>query len=151
MNVFDACVRLGIWSQIKVGVEVWAFSKSAYDNAHLLTMKSIAKVAFKDLAMDHHPDRGGDPKIFLDIKSAYDIIIKSEFSDFVIALDNGKKSELVYFKSGSDQCNNCDKWGKLVDTCITMTCSGFEERKKINPIEIRGRTRFAAILDDGWR
>jgi len=35
---------------------------------------SEIKKAYRSLAMKHHPDRGGDPKVFQDIQAAYDTL-----------------------------------------------------------------------------
>lgn len=41
------------------------------DNTIQPTEESL-KTAFRKAAMKHHPDRGGDPEIFMKIKEAYE-------------------------------------------------------------------------------
>ena len=36
----------------------------------------VVKAAYKQLAQEHHPDHGGDPKEFKKIQEAYDKIVK---------------------------------------------------------------------------
>jgi len=41
------------------------------DNTVQITEESL-KTAFRKAAMKHHPDRGGDPEIFMKIKESYE-------------------------------------------------------------------------------
>jgi len=143
MNLFSACIRLGIWNITKARAEVWSMSNLNTDNKLLSELLDIAKKSFKKLAMDHHPDRGGDNKNFIEIQEAYDIIKNATVGDFINSLDDEKKSSIKYFDPGSDNCKACNRWSNVIDMCITVTCSGFDEPPKRKLFRVKGQTEFA--------
>lgn len=100
--------------------------------------------------MDHHPDRGGDHQNFLEIQAAFDLIKGAAQNNFVNALDEEKQSKTVYFEPGSEKCSSCRKWSDVVNACITVTCSGFDEPTRNGRFaDIRGKTKFSAMMEMG--
>lgn len=147
MNIYEACIRLGIWSVVKARAQVWSISGSCREES-LQDLKDTAKKTFKTLCMIHHPDKGGEHDYYLDIQTAHDIIKDAKSRNFLDALEDEKKSQISYYEPGSDQCFRCRKWSNLIRACFAITCSGFEEPRKSKFANIRGRTKFAITLDD---
>ena len=56
---------------------------------------SAIKSAYKDLAKQHHPDKGGDPEKFKELSGAYEILS-----------DEGKRRNYDMTGSTSDQPEN---------------------------------------------
>lgn len=127
MNLYEACVNLDVWRVVKAYAEVWSISKS-HNGYSVDNLKSIIKTKFKQLAIQHHPDVGGDNDVYLNIKESYDIIKKSTVNDFISSLNN-EKSNIIYLKSGSCECEKCVKWSNITSMCITSTCTGFKPLK----------------------
>lgn len=149
MNTYSACIRLNIWSLVKARAEVWAVTQ-LYDEESLNELKVTAKKAFHSLCMDHHPDKGGEHENYLEIQKAFDLIKGATHSDFVNALDEEKQSKTVYFEPGSEECSSCRKWSDVVNTCITVTCSGFDEPTRSGRFaNIRGKNKFSAMMEMG--
>lgn len=148
MNLYTACIRLAIWNVVKARAEVWSMSGHGDHDQSLSEVKNLAKRSFKKLAMDHHPDRGGDRDNFLEIQAAMEIVKSSKVNDFLNALDDEKRSAVVYFEPGSNNCKSCTRWGDVIGMCITVTCSGFKKPQKRRFANLRGKTQFAVILDD---
>lgn len=131
MNIYSACIRLNIWNVVKARVEVWAITESC-NNESLDELKLTAKKAFKNLCMDHHPDKGGNHQNFLEIQMAFDLIKNATCNNFINALNEEKQSKIIYMNPGSEKCNSCRKWSNIVNACITITCSGFDEPTRDN-------------------
>lgn len=131
MNIYYACVILNIWSTVKARAEIWNITKSYHDEL-LNDLKVIAKKSFLDLCMIHHPDKGGEHENYLIIKEAFDLIKNAKHKDFIEALNEEREFNTYYFNPGSSKCNNCRKWSNIVNSCITITCSGFDELVKNN-------------------
>lgn len=148
MTLYSACIRLGIWSVVKARAGVWSMSGHKDHENSMSEVKDMAKRAFKKLAMDHHPDRGGDRDNFLEIQEAAEIVKSSKLNDFLNALDDEERSSVVYFEPGSENCKSCTRWSDVVGMCITVTCSGFQEPQRRKFVSIRGKTHFAVNLDD---
>ena len=148
MNLYSACIRLTIWNVARARAEVWSISDRNDHENSLSELRDFAKRSFKKLAMDHHPDRGGDKDNFVEIQEAIGIVNEAKSQDFINALDDEKRSSVAYFEPGSEDCRKCARWGDVLGMCITVTCSGFQEPQRKRFANIRGRTQFAAILDD---
>jgi DnaJ-class molecular chaperone len=148
MNLYSACIRLAVWNVAKARAEVWSISDRDGNEKSLSELRDFAKRSFKKLAMDHHPDRGGDRDNFEEIQEAIDLVKVAEAKDFIDALEDEKKSSVVYFDPGSENCKSCSRWGDVLGMCITVTCSGFQEPQRRRFANIRGQTQFAAFLDD---
>jgi len=137
MNLYWACIRIGIWSIVKARAEVWQASGSTSPES-LQEIKDLAKRSYRSLSMLHHPDKGGDHDNYLEIQSAFDSVKSATVSDFIQALDEEKKSLIKYYEPGSEDCRGCGRWSDIVGMCITVTCSGFQAP---------GKPRFANILN----
>lgn len=147
MNLYSACIRLGIWNTAKVRAEVWSMSDQPDHKESLSNLQDLARKSYKKLAMDHHPDMGGNRDNFIEIKDASELVQNANESDFVNALGDEQRSLITYFDPGSESCKNCVRWSDIVKSCITVTCSGFKEPRKRKFVNIRGKTRLAVILD----
>lgn len=134
MTIYEACVVLNIWPIVKVWAEVWSVSKDI-NKESLNNIKILAKDKFKQLAMIHHPDHGGDSNEYIKIKTSIDIIKNSTINDFISALDIEIENNKIYYKVGSIECNQCTKWSNIFNSCITTMCSGFKEQKTLKKIE----------------
>jgi hypothetical protein len=146
MNLYEACKALGIWHVAKARAEVWSMSSVNEDS--LVDLKGHAKSAFKRLAFDYHPDKGGDQDKYLEIQEAFDDIKAATCQAFIDALDIEKKETAEYYDPGSDRCWECTKWSSMVHSCLTIHCTGYEAPKKRKFEGIRGQTQFAVQVDD---
>jgi DnaJ-class molecular chaperone len=61
------------------------------------TTQDEVKLKFRKLSMQHHPDRGGDPKTFNEILEAYRFI--SNINKTTSNIDNNKNSQDEFFKA----------------------------------------------------
>ena len=147
MNLYEACKILGIWHVAKARAEVWSISSANEDS--LEDLKNLAKTAFKRLAMEHHPDKGGDQNNYLEIQEAFNLIKEVTAQAVIDALDIEKKETAEYYNPGIDKCWGCTKWSSMVHACLTIQCTGFEAPKKRKFGNIRGQTQFAVQIDDG--
>lgn len=151
MNLYNACIRLGIWSMAKARAEVWSMSNNRTVHEESLSeLRDLSRRSYRKLAMDHHPDRGGDRDNFIEIQSASELVKDATVRDFVDALDDEQRSSMVYFDPGSEACKKCSRWSDVISSCITATCSGFKEPRRKKFANIRGKTQFAAILDTAY-
>lgn len=146
MNVYSACIRLGVWNIAKARASVWSLSNNNDHTESLSDMKETIKKCYKKLALNHHPDVGGDKYNFLEIQEAYDTIKKANCRDFVSAIDDEKKSLTKYYDPGSEQCSKCNRWSDITLSCITVTCSGFLEPPPRKFSHIKGQTKFGSFL-----
>jgi hypothetical protein len=87
---------------------------------------SIVKDKFHDLAMKHHPDRGGNSDEYIRVREAYELIKSSIANHFISALEDEKKANTKYFTPGSNECKNCRKWSSVISGCLTSICTGLE-------------------------
>jgi len=129
MDLFVACIRLDVWEVAKTRATVWSMSQHPSVEA-LTELKEFAKRSFHKLAMSHHPDKGGDQQVFVEIQQAYELIESATADNFVHALRIEKSSTATYCQPGAEQCRSCRKWSDVVQSCITVTCSGYEEPRK---------------------
>ncbi len=78
----------GAWVRVRAGLPAFAESvapppRSAFlqDPRALLGVGHAAslvelKAAFRKKALEHHPDRGGDPRMFMAVKAAFDGLVR---------------------------------------------------------------------------
>jgi len=143
MNVYLACEALDIWPIVKARAEVWSISSTANAKA-INNLKSIAKNKFKELAVVHHPDKGGENDKFIELQRAHDVIKNATIEQIIDSLKDEQESNRVYFEPGSLQCKDCTKWSDIVGLCITVSCTGFKSPKDSNVLgfnKIRRRQR----------
>jgi len=148
MNLYRACKILGVWSIAKARAEVWSISN--INEESLINLKDCAKTAFKKLAMEHHPDKGGDHDKYIEIQDAFMTIKTATGRAIIDALDIEKTETSVYYRPGDEKCAGCTKWSDVVCSCLTIQCTGFEAPKQRKFGNIRGQTQFAAQIDDCW-
>ena len=125
MTLYEACMVLGIWHVAKARAEIWRLVKSI-DTKSLDDVKTIAKGKFRELAMLHHPDHGGDHGAYVKIQAAYDLVNAATTNAFVNALDVERELQITRHKPGSPECVSCGKWSSVTGACMTTTCSGYE-------------------------
>ena len=126
MNLYEACAVLGVWHVVKARVEVWSMSPGDHTTA-LNELKSMVKDKFKELALEHHPDKGGNNEVWIKIQEAHDLIKSATIIKLMGALDIERKSSVKYCAPGSAECKSCSKWSDLANVCATSSCSGFKE------------------------
>jgi DnaJ-class molecular chaperone len=139
MNLYEACINLDLWHVAKARAEVWAISKSGGSDASLDSLKLIAKDKFRELALIHHPDKGGTNSDYIEIQESYDMVKKASTKDFIRALEVEIESSIVQYKPGSPECRECSRWSSIFQACITSTCTGF--RKHAIPSKSKRWTR----------
>lgn len=129
MNLYNACIRLDVWSAVKARAEVWSMCDSV-GVVELDTLHGIIKKAYHNLALKNHPDHGGDPNNYIEIKQAYELTQKSTINDFLHSLLEEEESSAIYFTPGDDMCKKCRRWNDMLNICIVTTCAGFDPVKK---------------------
>lgn len=149
MNIYSACIRLGIWELAKARAGVWLLSNSSDHAKSLSDLKDVIKSYYKKLALSHHPDVGGDENNFLEIQAAYDMIKAANHNDFVNALDYEKKSLTKYYEPGANNCFECNRWSDITKSCITVTCSGFQEPPPRKFSHLLGRKFRSTYCSEG--
>jgi hypothetical protein len=85
MTLYQACNVLNIWPVAKIWAEVW-FSSSYVDEKLVDNVVSVAKASFKQLAMIHHPDKGGESDNYVNIQNAYNVIKSATVNSFIDSL-----------------------------------------------------------------
>lgn len=148
MNLYSACIRLGIWPVVKASAEVWfAAGENSQDSFNDLfnDLKNIAKKSYHDLSMNHHPDKGGDHDNYLEIQRAFNLVKNADANAFVGALSEEKQSKVKYYEPGSEECKSCGRWSEIVGMCITVTCSGYQSPSK--PRLAAHRNKFSTVLN----
>jgi hypothetical protein len=134
-------VALDIWHVAKARAEIWRLVKSV-DTKSLDDVKAIAKGKFREMAMVHHPDHGGDHNAYIKIQAAYDIIDAATIHSFISALDTERELQTSYHKPGSPECVSCGKWSSVIGGCMTTTCTGYvSQRKNASSFFDRGSQR----------
>jgi len=150
MNLYDACVVLSLWHVVKARAQVWAISTSDHSIA-LSDTKVLAKNKFKELALQHHPDKGGQNSAYLEIQEAHELIKSATLSDFINVLGLEPKNDTKFCTPGSMECMACNKWSDVVKICITTTCTGFKQHEKSirSKFDIR-RKAFTGVQTSGF-
>ena len=134
ITLYQACKKLGIWGAVKAYAEVWSLSENFFDLS-TIEILILAKDNFNKLALKHHPDKQGDVNEYLRVRNAYEAIRAATVKNFIDTLKD-EIIDIIYHESGSEECRNCVKWSDLVNTCITVACSGFE------PLKVRGHSQY---------
>lgn len=131
MNLYEACIALGIWDVVRARAQVWSMVDQVAQES-VDELQALAKSKFNDLALVHHPDKSGDSQEFMKLRAAAELIKMSSVQQFVDALEEEKRQNLQYFDPGSEECKSCTKW-TLLQTCSTGSCSGFKllERPRV--------------------
>jgi len=129
MNLYDACMILNLWHVVKARAQVWSISTSDHTIA-FNDVKSQAKNKFKELALQHHPDKGGENAKYLEIQAAHELIKLATISDFINTLSIEAVNDTKYCAPGSTDCIKCSKWSEIVNVCVTTTCTGFKQNEK---------------------
>lgn len=124
MSLYVASIVLGVWPIIKACGEVWRISPGDHTTA-LNDLKGLVKNRFKELAMLHHPDRGGDHSQYVGIQQAYDIVKSATISNIIDAIQEECKLAVQHYRAGSPECRSCSKWSDICGVCATTSCSGF--------------------------
>lgn len=146
MNLYKACIRLGIWPTVRSYAEMWSVDSNKNDISILEEVKDLAKRSFRKLSMEHHPDKGGDHNNFLEIQESFNKVKNSTIKCFISALDEELESNINYYEPGSDECKECSRWSSMVGMCITITCSGFQPSAKPKLVNAR-KNKFEAAFD----
>jgi len=128
MNLYDACAILDLWYAIKARAQMWSISNCRPTS--LDEVRILVKNRFKELALQHHPDKGGDNSKYLEIQEAYELIKSASVPDFIHALSIEAANNIKYYTPGSQDCANCSKWSDVVCVCVTTTCTGFKQHEK---------------------
>jgi len=131
LNLYEACAVLDFWHVAKARAEVWRLVKSI-EITSLDDVKALAKIRFKELAMEYHPDHGGDHDHYLKIQEAHNTIDRATIHDFIFALDFERQLQTVYYKPGSRDCGSCKKWSNVVSACMTTRCTGYDNALQRN-------------------
>ena len=129
MNLYDACIVLDLWHVVKARAQVWSISTSNHATA-LNEIGDKAKNRFRELALQYHPDKGGDGNKYLEIQEAYDLIKSATVSGIIDTLKIEASTNIEHFTPGNIECENCSKWSSLIKVCATHTCTGFKHCEK---------------------
>jgi len=129
MNLYDACIVLNLWHVVKARAQVWSISTSDHSMA-LSDIKDRAKTRFRELALQHHPDRGGDNNKYLEIQEAHELIKSATVSGFIDTLPIEASMGIKYYTPGDMECADCSKWSELIKVCATSSCTGFKHCKQ---------------------
>ena len=131
MTLYEACVILGVWPMAKAHAQVWSMSSG--DHSSMLDeFKAKVKDKFRELALKHHPDKGGNNDEYVKIQFAHELVKASTVASLIWALESEKQASTKYYDPGSSECGNCSKWSDLVHACSTSSCTGFSEHSKRN-------------------
>jgi len=123
MTLRQACKLLGIWPIVEIWTKIWSNSRVISTTGNIIMS---AKSNFKNLAMKHHPDKGGDHNVYVKIQEAFNMVKDATVNDFICMYrEEGDKTD-IFYKSGSQECLGCVKWSSIAKTCISNTCLGFK-------------------------
>jgi hypothetical protein len=131
MNLYEACINLGIWHIAKARAEIWSLSETRGSSASLDDLKGQIKTQCKKLAMVFHPDVGGNHGDMAKIQESHNLVKKATTHDFINALDIAKEVEIVLYEPGSLNCKQCRKWSDMLNICSTENCTGFNQLRRL--------------------